>query len=160
VADAVSLSKERLAAGIRGRIGAIGHGVFSVIKRILCVDDDTAIVEFMEKLLAALGYRATVVTDPARALELLAADRFAFHLLITDQNMPVMTGIELAREAMALNASLPVILCTGYGSPIEEEEAIAASIRKVCMKPTRKRELGQAIRQILDWSASQSEGRV
>ncbi len=242
----VSLSEERLAAAVPGRIGAIGPGVFSVIdvqdtgvgmekalvdkafepffttkpagkgtgmglsvvygimrdhggdivvesspgkgtsmklyfprvdaenadkagagtdvpggnERILYVDDESSIAVLMEKLLATLGYRVTAVTDPAHALELLSADRFAFDLLITDQSMPVITGIELAKKAVALNAALPVILCTGYSSPVEEDEAATAGVRRVCMKPARKKELGLAIRQVLDESASQRAGRA
>jgi hypothetical protein len=51
-------------------------------------------------------------------------------------------------------AALPVILCTGYGSPVSEEEAMAAGVRKICMKPARKTELGQVILRVLDGSAS------
>jgi signal transduction histidine kinase/ActR/RegA family two-component response regulator len=131
-----------------------GAAILGGTERILFVDDEAMIVDLTKKLLATFGYRVTAMTDPVRARDLLAADPLAFDLLITDHNMPVMTGIELAREAIALNAALPVILCTGYGSPVSEEEAMAAGVRRICMKPARKTELGQAIRHVLDGSAT------
>ncbi len=130
-----------------------GSDVPGGTERVLFVDDEAVIADLTERLLAALGYKVTAMTDPTAALKLLATDPFAFDLLITDQNMPLMTGIELAKKAIALNAALPVILCTGYSSPVDEQEAIAAGVRKLSMKPIRKRELGQIIRRVLEGPA-------
>ncbi len=119
-------------------------------ERVLFVDDEPAIAEMMEKLLASLGYRVTSVTSPVHALQLLAGQENAFDLLITDSNMPLMTGLELAKKAIALHPALPVILCTGYSSAPTEEQAAAIGIRRVCLKPIRKGDLGEAIRRVLD----------
>jgi PAS domain S-box-containing protein len=122
-------------------------------ERILVVDDESIVAEFMNKSLASLGYRVTVLTDPSRALELLRADPGAFELLITDQTMPQMTGIELAKQALALNHALPVILCTGYSSPVDQELALAEGISRICIKPASRGEMSQLIREVLDAKA-------
>jgi len=122
-------------------------------ERILFVDDEQMIVDFTARNLVSLGYSVTAVSDPLRALEILEADPSGYALLITDQSMPRMTGLELAKAALSLNPSLPVILCTGYSSALAESEALAAGIRKVCMKPVKKREMAVGIRRVLDGGA-------
>ncbi len=121
-------------------------------ERILLVDDEQMIVDFTARNLISFGYSVTAVSDPLRALEILEGDPAGYALLITDQTMPRMTGLELAKEALSLNPSLPVILCTGYTSALAESEALAARIRKVCMKPVKKREMAITIRRVLDGS--------
>ena len=65
------------------------------------VDDEPAIVEVLDCLLQSLGYRVTTATGSLMALDFLRDDPEAFDLLITDQTMPQMTGLELARAATA-----------------------------------------------------------
>jgi PAS domain S-box-containing protein len=127
-----------------------GGGAPSGVERVLFVDDEPMLVELAEQTLRSLGYDVTAVSDPLLALDGLKADPRGFDILITDQNMPGITGMELAREAMSLNPALPVILCTGFSSAVGETEALASGIRRVCMKPVRKREMGMTIRSVLD----------
>jgi PAS domain S-box-containing protein len=133
-----------------------GDGASTGDERVLFVDDEPMLAELAEKTLRSLGYSVTAIADPIRALEILKADPRGHDVLVTDQNMPGMTGMELAREAMALNPALPVILCTGFSSAVGEAEALASGIRKVCMKPVKKLEMGMTLRSVLDGGRSPS----
>jgi signal transduction histidine kinase len=118
-------------------------------ERILFVDDEEALVEMGEELLAELGYEVTCRTSSREALALLKEDPLRFDLVITDVTMPEMTGVDLAREALAIRADLPIIMCTGYSHLVNEDAAEAAGIRAFVMKPLTKREIARTIRQVL-----------
>ena len=67
-------------------------------ERILFVDDEEALVEMGEEILGELGYDVTSRTSSRDALALVTVDPSRFDLVITDQTMPEMTGVELAKE--------------------------------------------------------------
>ncbi len=83
-------------------------------ERILFVDDEEALVEMGEDVLAELGYEVTSRMDSREALALLEEDPSRFDLVVTDQTMPDMTGMEFARRILALRPNMPIIMCTGY----------------------------------------------
>jgi PAS domain S-box-containing protein len=119
-------------------------------ERILFVDDEEALVEMGEDVLAELGYEVTSRTSSREALSLLKEDPSRFDLMITDQTMPEMTGIELAREILVLKPDMPIIMCTGFSQLVDADKAKAAGIRAFAMKPLTKREIARTIRQVLD----------
>jgi CheY-like chemotaxis protein len=90
--------------------------------RILVVDDEAPLAEFMRELLSGWGLEATAMTNPRKALQAFRADAHAYDLVITDLAMPGSTGFGLARELLAVRPGLPVILYTGHIDPIAERE--------------------------------------
>ena len=64
-----------------------------------------------------------------------------FDLVITDQTMPRMTGIELARELLAIRPELPVILYTGYADGVMDAQIDAAGVRAMMRKPVEPAQL-------------------
>jgi CheY-like chemotaxis protein len=68
-----------------------------------------------------------------------------FDAVITDQSMPRMTGLQLARALHALRPALPVILYTGYAEGLATSELEAAGIRKVLAKPVEPGALAAAL---------------
>ncbi|MCP4679157.1 MAG: PAS domain S-box protein [Deltaproteobacteria bacterium] len=119
-------------------------------ERILFVDDEPIINEMARDLLTSLGYRVRTVSDSRKALDILLTEAASIDLLITDQTMPNLTGAELAKKALGVREDLPVILCTGYSSGIDPERAKELGIAKFCYKPLTRREMGEAIREVLD----------
>jgi CheY-like chemotaxis protein len=119
-------------------------------ERILFVDDEEALVEMGEELLAELGYEVVCRTSSEDALALLKTDPSRFDLVITDQTMPEMTGVELAREILAIRPDMPVIMCTGFSHLVNEESARKAGISALVMKPLTKREIAKTVREVLD----------
>jgi len=102
--------------------------------RIAVVDDEASVACFMQDLLAHWGLAVTTFASGREALAALDASA-AFDLVITDQTMPGMTGIEFARAAHALRPGLPVALYTGYGDTIAPSELERAGIVALVRKP-------------------------
>jgi DNA-binding NtrC family response regulator len=78
---------------------------------ILYVEDNDLVREAYSELLASAGRRIVSVADGAGAREALRAENV--NLLLTDINLPDGSGLDLAREALAQNPALPVIVCSG-----------------------------------------------
>ncbi len=119
-------------------------------ERILVVDDESSIVNLHKTVLERLGYTATATTSSKEALEKIRLHPNQFDLLITDQTMPELSGVELAEEVLKIRPDMPIILSTGYSSVITEEEALAIGIRKYARKPVSRTTLAKAVREVLD----------
>ena len=78
---------------------------------ILVVDDDKDIRQISAAALTRSGYQVDAAEDGAAAWKALQADNY--DLLITDHNMPKLTGVELVEQMRAAHMELPVILVTG-----------------------------------------------
>ncbi len=118
-------------------------------ERILLIDDEKHLVDFSEKLLDRLGYKVTSVTDSTNGLEIFLRTPDSFDIIITDQTMPVMTGVELAEKIMTVRPEIPVIICTGFSESIDSEKAAAMGIKQLLMKPFTLKDISQAIRKAL-----------
>ena len=123
-------------------------------ERILLIDDESMLVEMSQAMLERLGYDVTVRMNSIEALTTFKNQPDAFDLVITDQTMPGMTGIDLARRMLQIRPNLPIILCTGYSNMISEEKIKSIGIKGFALKPMAKKEIANLIRQILD------EGKV
>ena len=120
-------------------------------EHILLVDDEAAVLEAAAASLSGLGYRVTTCGNPLEALELLRAKKAAdFDLLLSDYSMPKIKGTELAAAAKMIRPDLPILLCTGYTSKIDESVAMALGISALLMKPLRQEVLAGEIRRVLD----------
>jgi PAS domain S-box-containing protein len=118
-------------------------------ERILFVDDEKDIADMGEATLQGLGYQVTVIKDSAEAVRVFSETPDLFDLVVTDQNMPNLTGMDLAREVLSIRPDIPVVLCTGYSEkvPLNTEQA---GIRGYITKPVTRRELAAGIRHALD----------
>jgi len=117
--------------------------------RILFVDDDITVATLGERILLSAGYRPTVSTNSRQALDLFAREPAAFDLVITDQVMPEMSGIELSKALLEIRPNLPILLCTGFTSNLNLEDARASGIREIVAKPVERYELVMAIERAL-----------
>jgi PAS domain S-box-containing protein len=108
---------------------------------ILVVEDDAEVREVTLATLESLGYRASVVGNGPEALAVLRRDG-GIDLLFTDIVMPLgMSGVELARRAVAIRPGLKVLLTTGYAGP----QTSASGEFPMLPKPFRPTELGRAL---------------
>ncbi|MDX2507289.1 MAG: ATP-binding protein [Gammaproteobacteria bacterium] len=92
-------------------------------ENILVVDDEKSIAMLLKEILSNHGYQPIAVTDSTEALTLFKADPDKFDMLITDQTMPKLTGIELITQLREIRPNLPAILCTGFSDKISDIEA-------------------------------------
>ncbi len=118
-------------------------------ERILFVDDEQLLLEMTARMLERYGYTVTPVTDGQRAYDLFCADPQRFDLVITDQTMPGMTGLELAGKLLAIRPGLPIILCTGFSAAVDEEKVKKAGLHGLIFKPLLKKDLTVLIRSAL-----------
>ena len=86
-------------------------------RRILVVDDEATIREMVTDLLSRSGYQVDTAADGADAWDILQSQRY--DLLVTDNNMPRVSGVELIRKVRNASLALPVIMATGT-LPLEE----------------------------------------
>ncbi|MCP4576910.1 MAG: response regulator [Deltaproteobacteria bacterium] len=117
---------------------------------ILFVDDEKSIVHMTGRMLARFGYKVKAETDPVEALELFRSKPDRFDLLITDMEMPGMTGVKLLEKARRIRADIPVIVCTGHSPLIDAERAEALGVDAFVLKPVSKRDIAETIRKVID----------
>ena len=130
--------------------------------RVLVADDEQVIREFMAELLGSWGLEVAVFADGAAARDAVQADPQRYDLVITDQTMPQLTGIALARELARLRPGLPVILYTGYAEDLSPRElreaghpqAGAQAHRAGAVLPAAGRLFGAGLIQMHNKSAS------
>ena len=119
-------------------------------ERILFIDDEKEKLSAGRRLLEFLGYEVTTADGGIDAMEIFQADPEKFDLVITDHNIPVMTGLAMTKKLFDKRPDLPVILCTEVTDNILEEEWKTAGIRKNIIKPLAVGELANTIREVLD----------
>jgi CheY-like chemotaxis protein len=117
--------------------------------RVLVVDDDDAAGEFMRDLLETWGLDVELMRSSTEAREVFARHPERFDLAVLDQTMPRLTGLELSREILALRPRMPVILYTGYGERLSDQQIASAGIRALVRKPVDVRELLGLLRDVL-----------
>lgn len=126
-----------------GRSESAGHG-----EHVLVVDDEPDVAQLLERMLVARGYKVTTFTSSEEALAAFRSEPNEFRAVITDQTMPRLTGIELARRLKALRPAVPVILTTGYGETIASTP-VGAGVDAVAGKPLDAASLAQTLHRML-----------
>src|SRR5262249_34796463 len=102
---------------------------------VLVVDDEVAVGEFMAELLTGWGLQVTLQHNAVKARELMSHNAAAFDLILLDQTMPKLTGLELAAELSTTCPQVPVILYTGYSESLSSEQLDRAHVRALVRKP-------------------------
>ncbi|MCB1120719.1 MAG: PAS domain S-box protein [Verrucomicrobiae bacterium] len=118
-------------------------------EHILFVDDEEPILKFSKAALRKFGYRVTALSGSIEALDAFRKDPDSFDLVISDQIMPNMTGMDLARQILEIRPEIPVILSTGFSEGVNREEVLSAGLCDFYMKPITSKELGQRIHLVL-----------
>lgn len=119
-------------------------------ENILFVDDESAIVSMIKKMLESLGYNVETRQNPVEALAVFHSRPHSFDLVITDMTMPKMTGVTLSEKIMKIRCDVPVIICTGHNAGINGEKARSMGISAYVMKPISKQDLAITVRRVLD----------
>jgi ABC-type amino acid transport substrate-binding protein/signal transduction histidine kinase/CheY-like chemotaxis protein len=130
-------------------------------EHIWVLDDDEEIALMVQKMLQYLGYTARAFFRSDQLIEEFRKNGNRVDLVITDMTMPALTGAELARQLLDLQADIPIILCTGFSESLDETTAKEIGIRKYLMKPVVMKELADTVRKVLDEEISRAaKGRV
>jgi PAS domain S-box-containing protein len=114
-------------------------------QELLIVDDEEVLTLLIQKTLDNLGYKSGYTTNPLDALELVRADPERYKLILSDQTMPGMTGLNLALQLKEIAPELPIILMTGYSLSLTAERIAEAGVRQLIPKPVTIKSLGNAV---------------
>ncbi|MGE4313881.1 MAG: response regulator [Pseudobdellovibrionaceae bacterium] len=120
--------------------------------RILVVEDDANVRDFVSMALKAMGYSIRFADTGEAALEILRNDPAGFQLLFSDVILGGgMNGVMLAESAQKMNKGLKILLCSGYtGEALEKKGYSAASRFPLLNKPYRVETLEKKVRSLLD----------
>lgn len=115
-------------------------------RRVAVVDDEPALTTYLHELLTGEGFDVSAFTDSTSAWNAIQQGA-TFDVVITDQTMPGLTGIELVRLVRTEGYETPVILCTGFGHDLAEELLTEIGHIRLMYKPVDAKELIDAVRQ-------------
>jgi len=116
--------------------------------KVLIVDDESAVCDFVERVLREDGYETEVAYDGSVALA-KAETLGRFDLLLTDVNMPHLKGHDLARHFRRLDPDIKVLYLTGYSDLLFNEHGTLGEDEAFVEKPISAQGLRQAISLLL-----------
>jgi two-component system, cell cycle sensor histidine kinase and response regulator CckA len=114
-------------------------------RSVLYLDDEEPLVRMTEILLRRSGYRVQGFTRANEVFDALRRDASAFDLVITDQNMPGLSGLDVAKAVASIRPGLPVILTSGHVTRALHREATRVGVKHVIHKPSSVEDLCDAI---------------
>ncbi len=126
-------------------------------ERILIVDDEEGMRRLLSRVLSREGYETVTAAGGTEALQALAAG--AFDLVVTDIQMPGMSGVELLREVKAFDPSLPVVVMTAYGTVENAVEALRGGAYDYLTKPFETDEIRLTVAKALERERLLAENR-
>jgi CheY-like chemotaxis protein len=92
-------------------------------ERVMIVDDEEAIRSLHCQFLVDNGYKVKGFSDGREAWEAMTANPASWDILLTDRTMPEMTGEQLINKVRKIRPDMPIVLCSGYNSKIDESSA-------------------------------------
>ena len=118
-------------------------------KKVLVVDDEIHIVHVVAIKLRNNGYEVATASNGAEAFEIACNEKP--DIIVTDYQMPVMTGIQLVENirAEASISDMPVILLTARSFAVEDEQTERLKISECLSKPFSPKELLRYIEDVL-----------
>lgn len=116
---------------------------------ILLVDDEESIVLLMTELLQNYGFNVTGYADSEQALAHFKENKDKYDLVITDQTMPKLTGVELSKAIIEIRPNISIILCSGYSDNIDKEGTESIGIKSYMTKPVNMKDLFNTIIKLL-----------
>ena len=107
----------------------------------------------MQDLLESWGLTVSVFNSSIDALAGFSDDPDNFDLVILDQTMPRMTGVDVAQHLLKLRPGLPVVLYTGYSEEVSDELVSQLGIRALVSKPVDAARLHELVKGLLTETA-------
>ncbi len=117
-------------------------------EQILVVDDEPGLGEIIGEQLQSHGYRVKVLSNSLAALELFEQNPDEFALVITDQTMPEISGVELVKAMRQTRPDIPAILNTGFSDHVDAEGAAKMGARYL-EKPVKTESLILTVGELL-----------
>ena len=119
-------------------------------RRLLYIDDDDGMVLLVTRLLERRNFVVNGFTDAGAAIALLRGDPAAFALVVTDYNMPYLSGLDVARAVRDIRADLPVAIVSGFIDETLLSYAKEAGVRELLVKTVDVAEFCGSIQRLAD----------
>ncbi|MCB2181934.1 MAG: cache domain-containing protein [Desulfobulbaceae bacterium] len=120
-----------------------------ICKTVLFVDDEQMLVQLGKMYLERVGCFVTACGNSLEAFEKFKNNPDFYDIVVSDQTMPGMTGLDLAKEIKEIRPDIPFIIATGYSDMINEKNAKAKGADEFLMKPLTLRKLLCTIEKVL-----------
>ncbi len=116
---------------------------------VMIVDDEAALLEAAEEMLAQLGYEPVGFASSAAALQAFKLDPQRFDAVLSDETMPQLSGTQLTEQLLSSRPDLPVIIMSGYGGEQLAAKAKSAGARLLLNKPLAMRDIAEGLARVL-----------
>ncbi len=132
-------------------ISAIANPVSPVAPtcRILFIDDDETVIRSIVNLLGYYGFQVRGYSDPLTALAALRASVNNFDVVVTDYNMPSLSGLDVSRQVREIRLDLPVIVASGFIDEVLRAHAGEAGVKALISKPFSAKTFCDLVKQLL-----------
>jgi len=125
-------------------------------ERLLVVDDEPNMLRLLKTILMdKTGYEVDTTNNPLEVNKILQEK--PYDLVVTDLKMPLVDGIDLIDIVKKIDAGIPIIIITAYGTMETAEEAIQKGAYDFITKPFRKESILITIKRALEWKRMQGE---
>ena len=127
-------------------------------ERILYIDDDESLLMLVQQLLGRWGYQVTTYQSARAAVRAIRAKPGDFDMVLTDFNMPEMSGLDAAEEILQVRPRIPIAITSGFITRELSEQAARLGIQHLLYKPDTVDELCELVHQLTkermprDWS--------
>jgi CheY-like chemotaxis protein len=122
--------------------------------RALIVEDERAVRRFVASALERSGFEVLQVANGSEAIDLAERHRGAIDAVVTDVNMPGMSGIELARELERSHPGTPVLFLSGSSRPLLDAPEAQGAMGRFLEKPFSEEDLVGAVRRLIETAKS------
>ena len=126
-----------------------GQTVSEGMESVLLVDGERIVCEMLSKMLKTLGYRVHAYTSSDEALAVFQKRPEAFDILLTDLEMPTLSGLTLAGRIRNETPRMPVVILSGSSDPIHKQNAAKLGFHEFIKKPIDLDDLAKALRRAL-----------
>lgn len=116
---------------------------------ILLVEDELALLKLYSKMLESIGYKVTPCENGKQAWRTFNSNPELFDLLLTNLDMPALSGQELAKEIHAIDAEIPILMTSGFGDAFTEKAARENGVKELLIKPIHLDHLSQVLHRYL-----------
>ena len=125
------------------------QGPSEMRSRVLVVDDENSVRNWLYTLLESDGHEVLAASNGPDGLTIFRRSTRPIELLVTDYNMPEMSGLELARECLRLRCELSVLYVSGSRPDEQLQADLQAPKRGFLAKPFRRDDLLRKARELL-----------
>jgi len=122
-------------------------------QHVMYIDDEVSLCTAMKRIMAFLGYRCTVFSDPRVALEAFRGNRGQFDAVISDIVMPNLSGIDIVREFRTIRPDIPIALTSGRIERSSESVSELEGVKAWISKPATIKQINAALAILLQPAA-------